>query len=165
MTTYAAQLLSRFPVGHDGHTPHERLRGKPLKVLLPEFRETVWRHLPVKNVHRDERGKLKVRWEKATFLALAPMTNEFYWWDGTKMVKARKCVGQRLQTDGTRSPSRRSQDSRGAIMRMPHHLAPFLKIKSRPPQIQFRKLCHKSETFMSARATATTWLHGGVWEV
>ena len=89
MTTYAAQLLSRFQVGHDGHTPHERLRGKPFKVALPEFGETVWRHLPVKKVHRDERGKLKVRWEKATFLGLAPMTNEFYLWDGTKMVKAR----------------------------------------------------------------------------
>ena len=28
MTTYAAQLLSQFQVGHDGHTPHEWLRGK-----------------------------------------------------------------------------------------------------------------------------------------
>ena len=51
MTTHAAQLLSRFQVGHDGHTPHERLRGKPFKVALPEFGETVWRHHPVKNVH------------------------------------------------------------------------------------------------------------------
>ena len=39
-------------------------------------------------------------------------------------------------------------------MRMQHHLAPFLKIKSRQtPQMQFRKLCHKSETFNSARST------------
>ena len=73
MTTYAAQVLSRFQVRHDGHTPHERLHGKPFKEELPEFGETVWRPLPVKNVHRDERGKLKVRWGKATFLGLAPI--------------------------------------------------------------------------------------------
>ena len=89
MTTYASQLLSRFQVGHDGHTPHGRLRGKSFKVSLLEFGETVWRHLQVKNVHRDERGKFKVRWEEATFLVLAPVTNESFLWDGTKMVKAR----------------------------------------------------------------------------
>ena len=72
MTTHAAQLLSRFQVGHDGHTPHERVRGKPFKVALPEFGETGWRHLPV-----------KLCLEKATFLGLTPMTNEFYLWETT----------------------------------------------------------------------------------
>ena len=72
MTTYAEQLLSRFQVGHDGHTPHERLRGKPFKVALPEFGETVWRHLPVKNAHRDERGKLRCAGKKQHSWGLHP---------------------------------------------------------------------------------------------
>ena len=51
-------------------------------------------------------------------------------------------------------------------MSMPHHFAPFLKIKSRQtPQIPFRKLCHKSETFMSERSTCYDMASLRVWEV
>ena len=89
MTTYAGQLLSRFLVGHDGHTPYERLRGKPFRVALPEFGETVWRHFAQKRVPREESGKLRARWEKAIYLGLVPMTNEFYLWTGDAVVRAR----------------------------------------------------------------------------
>ena len=44
MTTCAAQLPSWFQVGLDGHTPHERLRGKPFKVRLPESGKTFRRN-------------------------------------------------------------------------------------------------------------------------
>ena len=41
MTTYAAQLLSRFQEGHDGHTPHERLRGNPFKAALLDLGDSL----------------------------------------------------------------------------------------------------------------------------
>ena len=145
MTTYAVQLLSRFQVGHDGHTPHERLRGKPFKVALPEFGERVWRHLPAaKNVHRDERGKLKVPWEKSSTCGT-----------GTMMLKAKEV---RLTT----TADRWDKTAIETIARFPWshhaHAAPPRAIleDQEPPDpshIQFRKLCHKSETFMSARST------------
>ena len=33
--------------------------------------------------------KMEVRWRKSDILGLTPMTNEFYLWDGTTVVKAR----------------------------------------------------------------------------
>ena len=89
MVTHAANLLSRFGVGHDGKTPYERLRGKKYEGQLPEFAETVWRHFPTKNVKKDDRGKLRVRWGKAIFLGMVPMSTEVYLWDGARVVKAR----------------------------------------------------------------------------
>ena len=41
---YAAHLLNRFEVGHDGRTAYERCKGKPAKNMGIEFGEAVlWR--------------------------------------------------------------------------------------------------------------------------
>ena len=39
LVEFAAVLINRYEVGHDGKTPYERLRGKPSKLLGLEFGE------------------------------------------------------------------------------------------------------------------------------
>ena len=47
MVEYAAYLLNRFEVGHDGKTAYERMKGKTAKCLGLEFGEGVhWKTSP-----------------------------------------------------------------------------------------------------------------------
>ena len=41
MIEYAYAVLNRFEVGADGNTPHGRLQGKPVRMKLPSFGESV----------------------------------------------------------------------------------------------------------------------------
>ena len=84
MACHAAILLTRFCVGHDGHTAWERLRGKPYRIGLPGFAEAVWRPLARKGSRQEAAGKLEPRWAKAVFWGLVPRTPEFYVWDGQR---------------------------------------------------------------------------------
>ena len=77
MASHAANLLTRFCVGHEGRKACERLRGKPYRIGLPEFAETVWRPLVRKGSRQEAAGKLEPRWAKAVFLGLVPLTPEF----------------------------------------------------------------------------------------
>ena len=42
MIEYASAVLNRFEVGADGNTPYGRLRGKPFRMKLPNFGESVY---------------------------------------------------------------------------------------------------------------------------
>ena len=103
---------------------------------------------------------------KTAFLGLTPMTNEFYLWDGTKMVKAR-------EVRRTTTADRWDKTAVETIARFPWshhaHAAPPRAIleDQEPPETastvpqatsQIRDLCPQGRP-------AATRLHGGVWEV
>ena len=70
---YAAFLLNRYEVGHDGKTAYERLKGKRAKTLGIEFGEGVhWRMKQVKGVL----GKLDSLWSDGVYLGIKGKTGE-----------------------------------------------------------------------------------------
>ena len=73
MAEYAALLLNRLEVGHDGKTSYERVKGKKAKVLGYEFGEKVlWRRKPINN----RMGKLESMWEDGVYLGIKATTRE-----------------------------------------------------------------------------------------
>jgi len=83
---YAAYLLSRFEVGHDGKTAFERCKGKKAKVLGLEFGEAIlWRRKPVGGAL----GKLSVMWADGVFLGMKGRTGECIVGDQTGVWKTR----------------------------------------------------------------------------
>ena len=64
---YAASLLNRFEVGHDGKTSYERCKGKKAKTLGIEFGEAVfWK----RKLSGGALGKLTVTWEDGVYLGV-----------------------------------------------------------------------------------------------
>eukprot|EP00974_Lingulodinium_polyedra_P113157 10953166-Lingulodinium_polyedra.AAC.1 len=65
MTEYAAVLLNRFGVSHDGFTAYERLKGKRSRVVGLEFGERLhFRRHKIGN----RLAKLDVMWDDGIFL-------------------------------------------------------------------------------------------------
>lgn len=65
LVEYAAVLLNRYEVGHDGKTASERLRGKRSKVLGLEFGEKIlWRRV----IKGDRSVKLDTVWEDGVYV-------------------------------------------------------------------------------------------------
>ena len=67
LVEYAAILVNRFEVGHDGRTPYERSKNKTAKVLGLEFMEKVWwRRRPIGGAP----GKLSSMWDEGVYLGV-----------------------------------------------------------------------------------------------
>ena len=66
MVAHASDTLSRYKIGDDGRTPHERWKGKKFKRAIPEFGEVI--HY----LRAGTRGKEKdqVRWNEGCFLGV-----------------------------------------------------------------------------------------------
>ena len=83
---YAAHLLNRFEVGHDGRTAHERCKGKRAKSMGIEFGEGVlWKRKPVGGAL----GKLSVMWKEGVYLGVKGRTGEFVVGDEKGVWKTR----------------------------------------------------------------------------
>ena len=67
LVEFAAVLINRYEVGHDGKTPYERLRGKPSKLLGLEFGE----RLHFRRCRATGRmAKLDVSWQDGVILGV-----------------------------------------------------------------------------------------------
>ena len=66
MVSHAAETISRFQVGKDGRTAHERLRGRKFNKVVPEFGERV-HYLKPRSVGRN---KAESRWGEGIFLGV-----------------------------------------------------------------------------------------------
>ena len=83
---YAAHLLNRFEVGHDGKTAYERCKGKQAKSMGIEFGEGVlWRRKPAGGAA----GKLTVLWNEGVYLGVKGRTGEFVVGDAKGVWKTR----------------------------------------------------------------------------
>ena len=83
---YAAHLLNRFEVGHDGRTAYERSKGKTAKSMGIELGEAVlWKRKPVGGAL----GKLTVLWDEGVFLGVKGRTGEFVMGDARGIWKTR----------------------------------------------------------------------------
>ena len=73
LVEFAAVLVNRYEVGHDGKTPCERLRGKQSRLLGLEFGE-----LSHFRRHRaaGKQAKLDVSWEDGVFLGYRTLSGE-----------------------------------------------------------------------------------------
>eukprot|EP00971_Amphidinium_carterae_P044432 873851-Amphidinium_carterae.2 len=69
---HAAGCINRGQLGHDGRTPHERLKGVPYRRQLPPFSEVVH----ARDVTKDSR--ITMRWFSGLFLGLVPRSNQLY---------------------------------------------------------------------------------------
>ena len=73
LVEFAAVLVNRYEVGHDGKTPYERLRGKQFRLLGLEFRELL--HFR-RNRPARKQAKLAVSWEDGVFLRYKTLSGE-----------------------------------------------------------------------------------------
>ena len=74
LAEYAAYLLCRAEVGHDGKTAYERAKGKLGKIPGMEFLERVlWKRKPV----GGPLGKLSLLWREGVFLGVKGSTGEY----------------------------------------------------------------------------------------
>ena len=73
LVEFAAVLVNRYEVGHDGNTPYERLRGKQSRRLGLEFGELLHfrRHRAA-----GKQAKLDVSWEDGVFLGYRTLSRE-----------------------------------------------------------------------------------------
>lgn len=73
LVEFAAVLINRYEVGHDGKTPYERLRGKSSKLLGLEFGEKV--HFR-RGRAPGKLAKLEVAWQDGVFLGYRSLSGE-----------------------------------------------------------------------------------------
>ena len=74
LVEFAAVLINRYEVGHDGKTAHERIRGKVSKMLGFEFGEKMWfRRQPV----GQRLAKLESLWETGVFIGYRAQSGEY----------------------------------------------------------------------------------------
>ena len=73
LVEFAAVLVNRYEVGHDGKTPYERLRGKSSKLLGLEFGEQL--HFR-RTRHGGRLAKLDVSWQDGVFLGYRSASGE-----------------------------------------------------------------------------------------
>jgi len=86
MAEYAAVLLNRMEIGHDGKTAYERLKGKKANHHGFEFGEKVlWR----RKAAGGALGKLTCLWEDGIFLGVKSLTGEFIVGDENGVWKTR----------------------------------------------------------------------------
>ena len=86
MMEWAAFLLNRYEVGHDGKTAYERCKGKPARTPGIAFGEAVlWRRKLVGGAL----GKLTSLWEEGVFLGIKGRTGELVVGDARGVWKTR----------------------------------------------------------------------------
>ena len=69
----ASSLISKFTLGIDGKTSHERCRGRKFDKVLPEFGECV---MYLKTPQHKGREKLEPRWESGVYLGVHDRSQE-----------------------------------------------------------------------------------------
>ena len=74
MIEYASAVLNRFEVGADGNTPYGRLRGKPFRMKLPNFGESVY-FKPLRQ-SGSKLNKLDPKFREGVYLGIREGTNE-----------------------------------------------------------------------------------------
>jgi hypothetical protein len=73
LVEFAAVLVNRYEVGHDGKTPYERLRGKQSRLLGLEFGERL--HCR-RNRVPGKLAKMDVSWQDGLFLGFRSLSGE-----------------------------------------------------------------------------------------
>ena len=74
MIEYASAVLNRFEVGACGNTPYGRLRGKPFRMKLPSFGESVYSK-PLRQ-SGSKLNKLDPKFREGVYLGVREGTNE-----------------------------------------------------------------------------------------
>ena len=87
LVEFAAVLINRFEVGHDGKTPYERLRGKSSKLLGLEFGE---------RLHFRRCRAADVNWQDGVFLVYWSLSGEVVVGTGEGVLRTRT-VCRRLE--------------------------------------------------------------------
>ena len=100
LVEHAADVLSRFHVGRDGHTAYERWKGKKFRGEDIEFGEIVH----YKHSKREKNKKLEMRWDEGVYLGRNCRTGEAYvaLEDGVKKAGTVQRVGGHRRWDGER---------------------------------------------------------------
>ena len=73
MIRWAAMVVSRYLVGKDGMTAHERRRGRRCRIPVAAFGETVWYK---KTEKHKAANKMEAKWEKGVWLGHTRDSNE-----------------------------------------------------------------------------------------
>ena len=95
MVEYAAVLLNRFEVSHDGKTAFERAKGRRARTLGIEFGEAVlWRRKPMGGAL----GKFACMWEDGIYLGLRGSSGELIVSDASGVWRTRS-VRRRPEQD------------------------------------------------------------------
>ena len=69
LVEHAATLITLFHKGPDGYTPFQRLKGRPWKIAIPRFGESV-------EAYRRKTSKWEPRWVPGVFVGLDLATSE-----------------------------------------------------------------------------------------
>ena len=85
---HAGFVHNRFQTGHDGKTPHSRIRGKPFEKSLCEFGECVHYKVPKRLIGPDL-NKWDERWSEGIFLGVRTISNEIYVGTPSGVIKCR----------------------------------------------------------------------------
>ena len=73
MVSHAAETISRYQIGKDGKTAHERLRGRKFNKIVPEFAEHV-HYLTLGSLGRNIGES---RWNTGAFLGIREESGEY----------------------------------------------------------------------------------------
>ena len=84
MIRHAGTLISRYQVGSDGRTAHERLRGRPYDRAIAEFGEKVLYSVP----GTSGRG-FRDRWKVGVYLGARESSNDHLMGTPEGVVKAK----------------------------------------------------------------------------
>ena len=84
LVAYAAGQITRGQIGPDGQTPHQRLKGRAFRKLLPVFGECVM-YLPI----GKRTSRLQERWSDGLFLGVVDRSSDFYVGTALGVVRAR----------------------------------------------------------------------------
>ena len=97
LVEHAADVVSRYQVGRDGHTAYERWKGKRFRGEAVEFGELVH----YKYTKRDKNKKLEMKWDEGIYLGRDWRTNESFvaLQDGVKRAGTIRRVGGHRRWD------------------------------------------------------------------
>ena len=84
LVSYAAGQITRGETGADGKTPHQRLKGRTFRKLLPVFAEHVL-FLPI----GKRASRLPERWSDGLFLGVVERSSDFYIGTAQGVVRTR----------------------------------------------------------------------------
>ena len=76
MVEHAAFVQTRFTVGHDSKTGHERLGGRKFRGRIVDFGEQVWARLARPQQRGKQKKKLAPRWTQATWVGITQRSGE-----------------------------------------------------------------------------------------
>ena len=153
MVRWAAALVSRYQIGSDGQTAHERIKGRKCRGPIAIFGESVW--YKEMNDNKGDKAKIESRWHDGVWMGVKGRTGEYIVGTSVGVVKAhtvrRKPEDMRWNADeinavvGTphqpkpgRNDSRIPVRIRAPAMEEPIAAPPELDFKPRRVNIQRR---------------------------